>query len=48
MIEEKTPGGEALARAQAQQAAEHAAGNSVSTDAQGRPMIFVRVYAPFQ
>lgn len=48
MIEEKTSGSEALAQAQAQQAAERAAGRPVSTDAQGRPMIYVKVYAPFQ
>lgn len=44
MIEEKTAGSEATAAAQAeQQAAGHA-----PTDANGKPVIAVKVYAPFQ
>lgn len=47
MIEEKTAGSEAMAAAQAKQAAEQAAGQ-LPTDPSGNPMIFVKVYAPFQ
>jgi len=47
MIEEKTASSEAVAAAQAQQQAEQQAGKTV-TDASGKPMIFVKVYAPFQ
>lgn len=48
MIEEKTAGSEAIAAAQAQQEAERQAGAQTLTDSNGKPTIFVKVYAPFQ
>lgn len=44
MIEEKTPSSEAVAAAQAQQAA----GGQQQVDMHGRPTMNVKVYAPFQ
>jgi len=47
MIEDKTAGSEAVNAAQADQADQRAAGR-VATDSKGKPVIFVKVYAPFQ
>jgi F0F1-type ATP synthase epsilon subunit len=47
MIEEKTSGSEATAAAQAEQAEAQATGQAL-VDEHGRPVIAVKVYAPFQ
>src|SRR5690606_40850691 len=46
-IQDKTAGSEAVNAAQEQQAQERAAGQAM-VDASGKPVIFVKVYAPFQ
>jgi F0F1-type ATP synthase epsilon subunit len=47
VIEEKTAGSEATAAAQEQQEQDQAAGKA-RADANGKPIIAVKVYAPFQ